>query len=351
MFDRHHYVPILKSKLGELWALRQLPAACKEKVTPLFELDNIPKPRKPSTKPTKKPAKRKRKPKPPATLATHLESKCRSLAKSWGTSRPFFVDLCWIKNATPEAVHATYEAMRSASLKAIPVIRVTNDTAILEAVADDIAKDKRGAMLRVTPSHLSTPHLIAATLSTLGVKPSQVHFLLDYGASSMSLERDLSIIPTLLSWATLSAASAAFPPSLKDYPHKEWRDVPRLDVMSWKKGLRGDARRFPSFSDYTVRAPGAPPTGGNPPVVVRYTCGKKWIVRQDGYHMEGDSPEMQTICKSLVRRDEYCGEHFSAGDREFQRIADGSTTTGGPTTWLQCAVNHHVEFVVAKDIT
>jgi len=83
---------------------------------------------------------------------------------------------------------------------------------------------------------------------------------------------------------------------------------------------------------------------------MKYAVENRWLVRVDGSHMGGDSPNMLAICQSLVAKVEFCGEAFSAGDDAIRKIADGDVGTGGPTQWVQYAVNHHLEHVVREDL-
>jgi hypothetical protein len=64
------YIPILKSKLGERWALSHLTTARKAKLPPLLEFHQ------PGAK----------------NLGEHVESICESLQAAWGVDRRFYID-------------------------------------------------------------------------------------------------------------------------------------------------------------------------------------------------------------------------------------------------------------------
>jgi hypothetical protein len=278
-----------------------------------------------------------------------------SIADCWGVGNQFFLDTIWIKNqdTDPSIVHVVFDAARSAGLHAIPVASLAHSNDVLKEIGGIVAKDKRGAMLRVSVADIKRPHLIDAVLKQLSLSPKQVHLLLDYHTKEMDLDADVSSIPHLSAWYSFAAASAAFPASLASLPHRVWHDLPRTDWREWLKSIKGGKlKRMPAFSDNTVRAYGAPAEGGKPPVVMRYTCPAKWLVRQDGNHMDGDSPEMQKICQSLVRRSEFLAftASYSAGDTAIQGIADGKVSTGAPQQWVQYAVNHHLEAVVRENL-
>ena len=71
MFDHRHYVPILKAKAGECWALSNLKSPTRNIITPVIEL-------------VKHDQKK-------TTFEDDLTKKIASLYKSW--SRPFFFDV------------------------------------------------------------------------------------------------------------------------------------------------------------------------------------------------------------------------------------------------------------------
>lgn len=347
MFGYKHYLPILKTKNGEFWAVKHLRSTAKAGITPLFELDNLPRPKTPK-KPPKKPTK-------PKTLGDHLKKKMVSIADCWGVGNKFFLDTIWIRgqDVDPSIASSVFDSARLAGLHAIPVASLSHSNSVLNEIGAIAAKDKRGAMLRLGTDDINRPHLIDAVLKQLTLQPKQVHLLLDYHTKPMSLDADISTIPHLMNWHTLSASSSAFPASLASLPHRTWHELPRTEWKEWSKSIKGGKlKRMPAFADNTVRAYGAPAEGGKPPVVLRYTCPSKWLVRQDGNHMDGDSPEMLKICQSLVKRPEFLAftASYSEGDKAIQGIADGKVSTGAPQQWVQYAVNHHIEVVVRENL-
>ena len=76
-FDHLHYVPIVRAKAGEFWALSHLKSGTKSLITPVFEL--VPHDSKKHT------------------FASDLEKKVATLHKSW--QRSFFFD---VRHAAPK---------------------------------------------------------------------------------------------------------------------------------------------------------------------------------------------------------------------------------------------------------
>jgi len=149
VFNYKHYVPILKTKEGEFWALRKLATERQNVVTPLLEIDKLPRPPKP--KPT--PPGKKSRSKGPATVDSHLSKKCAKIAEAWGTSLPFFLDTRWLagEEGNPEIVSAIFEATRNESLISIPVATPKHSSDTLEAIREIVDFDGRGVLLRLTP--------------------------------------------------------------------------------------------------------------------------------------------------------------------------------------------------------
>src|SRR5689334_18626871 len=116
MFGHKHYVPILKAKAGERWAIDHLALAARGELTPLFEIhahqkkDDIP----------------------------HAQEMCDGLVSVWGTATPVFLDTIWLHGPQGDSaiIQGTFDYARTLGLQAIPVIRTTFDAAALDSVRD-----------------------------------------------------------------------------------------------------------------------------------------------------------------------------------------------------------------------
>lgn len=322
------YVPILKTKAGERWALSHLKAATKAKTRPLMEFHG-----------------HKSK-----LLGDHAEGVCEALQAAWGVDRSFYVDTIWLHGGSglPDAIEAVFEATEEYELKAIPVVRATYDDSALEQLQAIIAENERGYLLRVKPDALNTAALIDNVIEAVGLPRNKVDLLLDYRGHAMSLGRDIPNIPHLNDWRMFMASSGVFPSSLASIPLHRWRSIERNDLVSWRDGIAQGVPRKPMYSDYTVRAPGPPPDFGAPSVNLRYTLDQSWLVQMGGKVSDGAAPEMHTMARELVERPQYCGPDFSAGDEEISRVTDDAEGPGSSTQWVQWCVSHHIEFVVGQ---
>ncbi len=205
-----------------------------------------------------------------------------------------------------------------------------------------------GCMLRVSPKQLRHPNQIERVVKMLEIPANQIHFLLDYGTSSMTLEIDMPYIPTIMNWKSLTTAAGAFPRSLTTLPENQLHPIKRSDWTTWL-AARVCGKRIPDFGDYTVKDPGAPSGGGDPPVVLRYTVGNQWAILKKGRLTKGGAKGMPLLCKTLASTKAFRGKGFSAGDLAISNIAERITpNTGGDCEWLQWAISHHLESVVEQ---
>jgi hypothetical protein len=345
MFDHKHYLSILKTKAGERWALENVDFPLRTKMTPLLEI-HPPKNRKKGEAKSNK----KKKKKSPETLNEHIQAICASIKDFWGPN-PFFLDTEWVNDmhVADSALAVALEACRSNGLKAIPVVRFSLDDKVLDAAKTAIELDNRGCMLRLDPDDFGAQAAINGVLDYLNLHAAEVHLLMDYGKNPMNLADDVKKVPSINDWKTFSAASAAFPKTIKNLPQRTWIKVPRYDWTAWEQAVtRGALPRKPTFGDYATRCSGAPPGGGDPFVHLRYTKDQDWIVLINGTLQSGDADKMPSICRSLIERSDFDGYEFSKGDSAINWIAGQNEDTGGPTEWVQWCANHHLQYVIKQ---
>jgi Beta protein len=322
------YIPILKSKQGERWALSHLRSGTKGKLRPLLEL-HAPKAK---------------------TFGDHIDSLCESLQAAWGVDRRFYVDTIWLNGnaGSPAIIENVFQSMEEYDLRPVPVVRPSYDDSSLEQLRAIVSENDRGYLLRITPQTLHTHAVVDSVIEALELSRDTVDVMLDYRQSAMFLPNHAPQIPHLAEWRTFIAASGVFPASLANLTLHEWHEIPRTDFTSWENGVQSHLPRNPVFSDYAMRPPGAPADFGDPSVNLRYALDDHWRVQQGGKHKEGAAPEIHQMCDELRNSAEYSGADFSAGDAEIDRIADADDETGGPTQWLQWCVSHHMEYVVGQ---
>jgi Beta protein len=330
-FGHNHYVPILKTKAGEIWSLLHLRDDSRPFLTPLLEIHKH----------------KNKKDKPPKPMPEHVNEVCDSIEATWGNDSLFFLDTEWInhQHGAATAVKTAFDACRERNLKAVPVVAIDYDEDALNEIKSALHLDGRGYMLRLDADDASAQAAIGGVTGFLGLPKSDVHLLLDYKHHPMNLSEDVPKLASLSQWLTFSASSGAFPKTISTLPRRTWIDISRHDWNKWEQSiLEGNLARKPTFSDYGTRCPGPPSGGGDPIVHLRYTKELTWLVYIDGTLQSGDAPKMPGICRKLIAKPEYDGREFSEGDEQIWQIAQQDTKRGGATQWLQWSLNHHLEF-------
>jgi hypothetical protein len=255
MFGPSHYVPILRWKQAERFALRYLHEEDRKSITPLIELT-------PLTFKSRNTAEHVATPLDPAQVV-HQEAK--KLLKSCANF-PFFLDLRHVAvdvvrtRAKVHALEYFAEVGRSYKLALVPVTGLSRTKEYQASVAAIVKDDKRGICLRLTPADIieaGFTRSIRALLKSLRLTEDAIHLLVDYEANDPavpSVDLLLATIPNLGKWQTLSVASGAFPPDLQGFEPGN-RRIPRTDWLAWKKAVSTTKNgiRKPSFSDYTIQ--------------------------------------------------------------------------------------------------
>ena len=341
MFNHKHYVPILKSKRGELWALQRISPSSRRLVTPLIEILLTPTQLK--------------------TPKEALKNICESVRKAWGTSDRLFIDTRYlgVQSAKDAAKCRRWiQGMRDLHILAVPVTSLTRSEAFQTAIRESVKIDKRGVMMRLGIADFTNSEILIRALdrllSFLEISRNDVDLLLDYEAQDddativQLLRFHLDQLPAINQWRTVTMAAASSPVSLVGLSKHDWHKAPRREWSAWLLANTASPhlKRKPAFGDYLIRDPGIPPTFGTPFVNIRYTANGHWIIRRGDRVKEGGAKQIFGICASLVQRPEFRGGSFSAGDSEMAARAANQGSSGGAQQWVQWAHSHHIEFVV-----
>jgi hypothetical protein len=336
VFDHKHYVPIIKSKSGELWTLSQLGDTAKRHTTPLLEVLAHKK----------------------LTLPVHAGRVCESVATGWGVNDRLFIDTVYLGTQSATTFDHFFAAARRLGVQGIPVTSVGRSQPFQHAVQRTATTDGRGVAIRLGVRDFVDPDTLRASLSALlgllGLRPPKVDIIIDYGqrtdeAELIQLSRlHLQDLPQITHWRSLTIAAGSFPSSLMAFAQNQWHQIPRSEWRAWIATLtrRTPPPRLPAFGDYGIRDPGAPADFGTPSANLRYASDDYWIVRRGRLVKNAGASEMPGMCRSLLERPEWCLPPFSAGDHEIARIAASQDSTGNATQWVQWCMSHHFEFVV-----
>jgi hypothetical protein len=360
MFGPRHYVPILRWKQAERFALQFLREEDRKNITPLIEI---------TPRVFDAPEKGKRQDKKPDPGEV-LEDQAKKLLESWGNA-PFLLDLGLVDaSATPvggvrHPLAHIAETARNFRLSMIPVTALGRRDEYQTAVSDIVKQDGRGTCLRLFPREVLQPTFakkVKSFLRRFELDESKVDLLLDYQTfahDNPDLRSLLGRVPDLRAWRSLTFASGAFPMDLQRFP-KGWTRVVREDWLSWKAQFFDETsvHSRTSFSDYTIQwgQYKEPVEYCNPSVSVRYTLEKEWLV------LRGEAPGRKPTSKETERRpgleqwyghaqllcenaEAFYGEHYSWGDNYIFEKSLRKGKPGGYETWLRAGINHHMTVV------
>jgi len=344
VFDHTHYVPILRWKMGEKGALRELRPKDRAKLTPLIEWSR------------------------PNEVAAHGESLAtaetpqdlaRDIIKHWG-ARPFFCDVHTLLDGhlggQLDALRRVAMGLRDGGTRPIPVLWLDDGPAYVSTL--ECLSSGAGACLRLREDDVSRSGLqsrIEGLLSSIGVTTQHVDLVVDLAADVTGM--DVGVIcpalPRLGSWRTFTVVAGSFPPDLKAFQGPGRYYQPRAEWLVWKAQSSRRLPRLPTFGDYATLHPVLTTykPGLNPSASIRYATDESWmIMRGEGLRNEDGPGHAQYPANAalLMRRPEYCGPSFSYGDKYISEVGAGRTGTGNPTTWVRAGVNHHLTFAVRQ---
>ena len=207
------YVPVVKSKRGELTALKLLNRQIKSLISPL--LDALPA----------NPYAEK-----PRSLVDQLQWVADQVASVWDHGAPLFVDTFDIAAATLQngksPIQHLCEQLHAKNVHAIPVTGTAREPEHNSGVARLVQAEKCGLCFRLEREDLLLPsrlgRVLEEMLGVFGILPEQADLLLDLRhlsndavASHASLcGKAIRAIPSVKSWRSLVLTGSAMPNSL-----------------------------------------------------------------------------------------------------------------------------------------
>jgi hypothetical protein len=341
-------MPIIKSKRGELAAVRLLSNEIKEQIVPF--LDVLPP---------------NRFAKNPKSLAEQLTWVANQVSAAWGTHGALWVDTFDIGPAVAHrnqvAIEFLCRALRERSVPIIPVTGFEREPAHDEAIARLMSEDATGLCIRLEFEDLLLPTKLASRLDPrlklFGLEPSNVDLVLDLrflepGSVTNRISavmRAIQNLPHLTSWRRLILAGSSMPNSLKDVCDRGAHAyLDRQECAIWSGIQSTSLERLPSFADYTIVPPQfsemntraiAKHLGPN----VKYTLKGRWFVSRGESFQKIGSDQYFGIAKDVVGLREFRGPKASHGEKFISDRANGeSSKCGNPEQWVTASVNSHI---------
>lgn len=345
------YVPIIKAKEGEFKGLEVTNNNTLDKITPLFEVVNIPWNYEDETE--------------SKTIDSHLDKIGKKIEDSIG-QRYFFLDSRYIDGdrlMTDGEHHLTFlfQEFRDRNLNGIPVTGFTKMNQYKEAVRDIFNEDKNGICLRIESNELGSMNLRANLddfLNFNNINKEEVDIIIDL-KNIDSNDKNLYLLsistilnssfPYIAEWRNIILSATSFPQNLSEIDANSIDSIERTEWLLFNELTNNGLVRKIIFSDYCIA--NSETTEINPRFMqmsasIRYTHTNYWLIVRGRSIKTHSFIQYHNLCSNLIERQEYMGLTFSWGDNFISDCANANVPTGNATTWRKVGSNHHFEFVV-----
>ena len=357
MSSPHHYVPMLKGKLGEFHALNHVPPQDRHRITPF--IDVVPPKEGRETRPT-------------------VRKQIQQTVRAWGEGGPAYVDMRMLleKVGTGPAANAMELAALTATEHEFPIIPVTGpfrERQYQEAVRTAASVLGEGVCFRLTENDFDRPGLgdtLADLLALFEKHPSRADVVVDLGylqsnneRRALLLARDLlDTLPMGGVWRSVTLAGTAFPINLSEFKGApiEGR-IPRVEWAVWQRiaetGTSGGWT--PQYGDYGISHPDIADlpdsAGANVPVAVRYTLHRDTLILKETPTPKADA--YQRLARRLIGHPDFMGKDYSWGDERAHDVATNPARSSDPeeklgfgnaTMWRSIGTSHHIAVVTEQ---
>ncbi|MDD5335514.1 MAG: beta family protein [Rhodoferax sp.] len=351
------YMPALKWKQGEHFAVKPLTASQKSRVQPVAEVPDR----------TYDWGKEKY----TKSWDKHIDDIVTATVKNWGTTHVLAVDQVIDEKDALSSNPGTpweylFDNMWAAGVKAVPVLS-TRASASEQAALIKVAKKNKHTrwLLRFrveqdgeVPATAHVQTWFANKMAALGVKHGQVDAVLDLGhitgdpkVMAASTAQVLQTIAALGAWRQVVLLSGGFPINLAGV-QKGNKQLSRADWDLYKRvAVRAELKEVSlGYGDFGVSHVDA--FDGDPRKMVmsaalRYTHWKDWNVLKAKSVRHHGFDQYKDLCQILVLLPIYMHRTFSQGDANYDKVAnDPKVGPGNATQWRRDATSHHIHVVL-----
>ncbi len=325
------YLPLLRSKVGEVTALEKLPETSRERLFPIIQLVTAPSP-----------------------------SFVPKMAQAW-PGHPLAIDglFNFERHRSAATFVHTMAALRDRDLDVVPVIECGADEQYVSACNRFVNERFPRLVVKVSLGQLASlgdwlqrnrwdPEFIDLIVATDYVSHLYGNPFLEFVRNS------LRALPHPDQWRAITLVGAAAPAddgSLKDGRN----EVPRLDWLMWRR-VESDLGYRLNFGDFATMHPDlreAPSVELVKARVSAWYCVKdKWIVWKGTAATGGSAQPLAQQYREHARRlcadPEFGGVPDCWADQRIVEIAENISKTGNRTTWLEISLNRHIAFVESR---
>ncbi|WP_167512331.1 beta family protein [Oceanidesulfovibrio marinus] len=326
------YVPIVRTKAGELDAFARLLSHTVQGLIPCLELQPL------EWEATK--------------VQKNLESWAKKLQRSWPWETRCLLDLN-VLDGSPW-LGSALQALTTYGPSFTPVVTQASSPAFHSAISPYTEHDM-GLCLRLNLNSQDLSNDISQLLSHhAALTADKIDVIVDFGAHTSiplsiapAITQTIASLPHVTDFRMVAFAATTFPENMAGF-QRGISPASRGEWAFWQ-ALRSQPalpRRI-EFSDYTAAYPSDgffDPLTMQMGAKIKYTADSHWVIVK-GQGIKGRGYEQyRTLCADLMQLPEYCGSSFSWGDEFIEQCANGGKL-GNARTWVSVAVNHHVVFV------
>lgn len=346
-FGPHHYVPVLKVKQNEKFALKRLSPTFQPLIVPLLEIVE-------------------RKPDNAATIDKHLNTSFNGLADSVQGYPRCFIDTREIAADGPLAAEEVFQRAKAAGIVFTPVTGVYR-TADVNAALNN---RKHGLAIRLRRHEFESgalPARLVDFLSQHALKAEEIDLIIDLGGVDdliadgiMALsQKCLSEVPHQQQWRTFTLSACAFPKTMAGISRYSHDLMERADWIAWKDGLHANHSRLlrlPTFSDCAIQHPsgveGFDFRTMQVSASIRYTLPDHWLlIKGESTKRRPAKEQFPELAAELVygnHRCFYAGAQHCPGCADIKAAADGASGFGSAGVWRRIGSIHHMTSVMEE---
>jgi hypothetical protein len=349
---------VLKAKMGELGAVKDLAQEIRQQLRPLIEVTA-----------------------PPfdyvegrydRSVSEHLEGVADRLVDSLAGVDSVFVEIPERFDSADEVLGPStddlvkfFATLRDAAITAVPIVRPGSTAARQAAIAelqlgqsairatlDTLAPEKPADLTQL--NRLVSRVLADGSPVTLIVDLRSVGESAHIGASQWRhlINGTLRDLSRAEEFRNVSIVASSFPRDLRDVTPGIDASLPRTEWRIWDSLVSSQNRGFPfMYGDYPISHPELneiDPRQMRMSANIRYTAEDHWVLVKGRNVRDYGYGQFRELAKVLVERPEYSGRDFSWGDGFIWDCAHGDTGTGNATTWRKVGTNHHLTLVARQ---
>lgn len=334
------YVPIIKSKVGELTAIENLLEDLKSDIVPLIEI--LPD-------------------KNTARVNSYADTLIKNLLKGLKDVTLVYIDLSYYPSISDGIPKKIMKALRSKGITIIPVISPNSRVEAVELFLE-LGLNENGVCLRFKTAFSDAETIaenIAKMKKAVSIKSNKkIDFMVDFeyitqGDYNHKANSYKSIHEKVVKGAdfrNVIVAGGSFPRDLTGMDADTVEEIKRLEWDVWTRIKRHSDEIV--YSDYANIHPLYDPFAeafiGS--CSIKYSRKYVFVVhrgQRPDTHPDG-SGQYRSKANELVNSDNFAGSEYSWGDGQIQKCADGEIGPGNAGNWVKYTVNHH--FTMCLDL-